>query len=89
TGLVVHLDVERPHQGVAQQWFTPDGVLALLPMADSPDGAQVSMVWSMRRAQADALLALPATEQAAQLEARLRRVAGDWAGRLRVRAPLH
>ncbi|NEL79169.1 MAG: ubiquinone biosynthesis protein UbiH, partial [Xanthomonas perforans] len=83
TGLVVHLDVERPHQGVAQQWFTPDGVLALLPMADSPDGAQVSMVWSMRRAQADALLALPATEQAAQLEARLRRVAGDWAGRLR------
>ncbi len=89
TGLVVHLDVERPHQGVAQQWFTPDGVLALLPMPDSPDGAQMSMVWSMRSAQADALLALPATEQAAQLEARLQRVAGDWAGRLRVRAPLH
>ena len=48
TGLVVHLDAERPHQGTAVQWFRDDGVLALLPLPDTSDGAQVSMVWSMR-----------------------------------------
>lgn len=88
-GLVVHLDVEQPHQGVALQWFTPDGVLALLPMPDTTDGAQVSMVWSMDATQANALLALPAAEQATALAARLQRVAGDRVGRIRVRGPLH
>jgi 2-octaprenylphenol hydroxylase len=88
-GLVVHLDVEQPHQGVALQWFTPDGVLALLPMPDTADGAQVSMVWSMETTQANALLALPAAEQAAALAARLQQVAGDRVGRIRVRGTLH
>ncbi|QEI05008.1 ubiquinone biosynthesis protein UbiH [Pigmentiphaga aceris] len=89
TGLVVHLDVEQPHQGVALQWFTPDGVLALLPMPDTADGAQVSMVWSMETTQANALLALPAAEQASALAARLQTVAGDRVGRIRVRGTLH
>src|SRR5690606_21969371 len=34
TGLVVHLDAERAHRGVAIQWFGPHGVLALLPLPD-------------------------------------------------------
>ena len=89
TGLVVHLDIEQPHQGVALQWFTPDGVLALLPMPDTADGAQVSMVWSMETTQANALLALPAAEQATALAARLQTVAGDRVGRIRVRGALH
>lgn len=89
TGLVVHLDIEQPHQGVALQWFTPDGVLALLPMPDTADGAQVSMVWSMEATQANALLALPAAEQATALVARLQTVAGDRVGRIRVRGALH
>ena len=57
TGLVVHLDAERPHQGTAVQWFRDDGVLALLPLPDTSDGAQVSMVWSMREEAAARLLA--------------------------------
>ena len=89
TGLVVHLDVEHPHQGTALQWFTPDGVLALLPMPDTADGAQVSMVWSMETTQADALLAMPAAAQAEALAARLQQVAGERTGRIRVRGPLH
>ena len=64
---MVHLDAERPHQGTAVQWFRDDGVLALLPLPDTSDGAQVSMVWSMRE-EAAALLALPQGEQAAALE---------------------
>jgi ubiquinone biosynthesis UbiH/UbiF/VisC/COQ6 family hydroxylase len=89
TGLIVHLDVEQPHQGTALQWFTPDGVLALLPMPDTPDGAQVSMVWSMETTQADALLAMPAAAQAEALAARLQQIAGERTGRIRVRGPLH
>jgi ubiquinone biosynthesis UbiH/UbiF/VisC/COQ6 family hydroxylase len=89
TGLVVHLDVEQPHQGMALQWFTPDGVLALLPMPDTADGAQVSMVWSMETTQAEALLAMPAAEQAEALAARLQQVAGERTGRIRVRGAVH
>lgn len=88
-GLVVHLDAELPHHGAALQWFRDDGVLALLPLPDTRDGSQVSMVWSMREAQARELLALPAGEQAAQLERRLQEASQQRLGRLRVRSRLH
>ena len=88
-GLVTHLDAERPHQGAALQWFRDDGVLALLPLPDTAAGPQVSMVWSMRKAQAEALLALPREEQAAELEKRLAHAAQGRLGALRVRSALH
>jgi len=88
TGVVVHLTAELPHQECACQWFTPDGVLALLPMPDTDEGPQVSMVWSMPRARADALLALPDHERAPALEARLAAATGGRLGALRVRSPL-
>ncbi|WP_026349838.1 UbiH/UbiF family hydroxylase [Bordetella sp. FB-8] len=89
TGLVTHLDAERPHQGTALQWFREDGVLALLPLPDTAVGPQVSMVWSMREAQAEALLGMPRTEQAAELERRLAHAAQGRLGMLRVRSALH
>src|SRR5690606_36430191 len=61
TGLVIHLNSSLAHQGTALQWFAAHGVLALVPMPDTADGHQVSMVWSMPREQAAGLLA--ATEQ--------------------------
>ncbi|MPS30553.1 MAG: FAD-binding protein [Alcaligenaceae bacterium] len=88
TGVVVHLAAELPHQECACQWFTPDGILALLPMPDADDGPQVSMVWSMPRAQAAALLALPEPDRAPALEARLAAATGGRLGALRVRSPL-
>lgn len=88
-GLVAHLDAERPHQGTALQWFRDDGVLALLPLPDTAAGPQVSMVWSMRKAQAEALLGLPRQEQAAELEKRLAHAAQGRLGALRVRSALH
>ena len=88
-GLVAHLDAERPHQGTALQWFGDDGVLALLPLPDTAAGPQVSMVWSMRKAQAEALLALPRQEQAAELEKRLAHAAQGRLGALRMRSALH
>ncbi|AMG43948.1 ubiquinone biosynthesis protein UbiH [Achromobacter xylosoxidans] len=89
TGLVVNLDAERAHQGAAFQWFRDDGVLALLPLPDTADGPQVSMVWSMRDAQARELLALPPEEQAARLESMLEHAAQGRLGRLKVRSTLH
>jgi len=89
TGLVVHLNAERPHLGTAFQWFRDDGVLALLPLPDTADGPQVSMVWSMRDAQAETLLALGPDAQAAQLEQMLLHATHGRLGRLQVRSKLH
>ncbi|MEK7943124.1 FAD-dependent monooxygenase [Pigmentiphaga sp. YJ18] len=88
TGVVTHLSAELPHQECACQWFTPDGILALLPMPDTQDGPQVSMVWSMPAAQAAALLALPEPDRAHALQARLAAATGGRLGALRVRGPL-
>jgi len=86
TGLVVHLTCEQPHLNVAFQWFTSDGILALLPMPDTAQGHQVSMVWSMPETQASALMAMPQAERAAALEARLFAASGGRLGRLTVRS---
>jgi 2-polyprenyl-6-methoxyphenol hydroxylase-like FAD-dependent oxidoreductase len=47
------------------------------------------MVWSMRKAQAEALLGLPRAEQAAELERLLKHAAQGRLGALRVRSALH
>lgn len=54
TALVATLRPTLPHQNTAWQRFQPGGPLALLPLCDS----QVSMVWSVPTARADALLKL-------------------------------
>ncbi|MBO1113733.1 UbiH/UbiF family hydroxylase [Bordetella petrii] len=89
TGLVAHLDAELAHHGTAFQWFRDDGVLALLPLPDTSAGPQVSMVWSMRNAQAQSLQALAPEAQAAQLEQLLAHAAQGRLGRLRMRSKLH
>lgn len=70
----------RPHGGVALELFYPGGPFALLPMNDLPDGRHRSaMVWSVPRARAPGLLALPphllAERIAAQMGGRLGAVA--------------
>src|SRR3546814_20879493 len=87
-GLGVHLSSELPHQNVALQWFTGDTVLALLPMPDTAQGHQVSMVWSMPDDMAKPLMPLPAAERNQQLESRLMADTRGWLGRLRVRSPM-
>lgn len=64
-GLVANFECERPHRGIARQWFGDDGVLAWLPMA----GDRVSIVWSTPDENAVALLALPAEELCARVAA--------------------
>ncbi|HEY1900401.1 MAG TPA: FAD-dependent monooxygenase [Steroidobacteraceae bacterium] len=53
TAIVARLLPERPHHNTAWQRFVEGGTLALLPLADG----SVSIVWSLREAQARELLA--------------------------------
>ncbi|MEX0960584.1 MAG: FAD-dependent monooxygenase [Burkholderiales bacterium] len=62
-GVVGNFACERPHRGVAYQWFREDGVLALLPLPMN----QVSMVWSTPETHADTLLKLEPLELSERL----------------------
>lgn len=64
TALVANFVTSEPHDGVAYQWFRPDGVLALLPLP----GDRTSMVWSARQDLAERLLSLGAGALCAEVE---------------------
>jgi 2-polyprenyl-6-methoxyphenol hydroxylase-like FAD-dependent oxidoreductase len=53
--IAARLECEKPHGGVARQWFDDGNVLALLPVG-GPDGNSVALVWSVQEARADELL---------------------------------
>jgi 2-polyprenylphenol 6-hydroxylase len=54
-GVVANFECEKPHRGIALQWFRPDGVLAYLPLP----GNRISIVWSTDDAHAAELTSLP------------------------------
>lgn len=87
-GVVGHLTSERPHQCVALQWFTPEGVLGLLPLPDTDAGHQVSMVWSLKKVLAERLLAMAPAQQANELAASLRHATRGRLGQLQLRGEL-
>ncbi len=67
TAVVANFACERPHHGVALQWFDPaEGVIALLPLP----GDHVSLVWSAPRLLAEAL-AVEESSLAVRLAARV------------------
>ncbi|MBY0579754.1 MAG: UbiH/UbiF family hydroxylase [Burkholderiales bacterium] len=53
--IVANFESEKPHQGIAWQWFKKDGILAFLPMP----GNRVSLVWSVWTEKAERLLSEP------------------------------
>ncbi len=52
-GIVANFETEKPHRGIAWQWFSQDGVLAYLPLP----GKRISIVWSTPTDQAPERLA--------------------------------
>jgi ubiquinone biosynthesis UbiH/UbiF/VisC/COQ6 family hydroxylase len=78
-GVVANFEAERPHRGVAYQWFTGDSVLALLPLPDR----RVSMVWSAPEAWAHELRSMTSDQLCAEVE----RASGGVLGRLNVITP--
>jgi ubiquinone biosynthesis UbiH/UbiF/VisC/COQ6 family hydroxylase len=62
--VVTNFECEKPHHGVAHQWFTSsEGIIALLPLP----GQRVSLVWSAPEALAEELLHEPMTYLAQRL----------------------
>jgi 2-polyprenylphenol 6-hydroxylase len=64
-GVVGTFSTEKPHQGVARQWFDGRSILALLPLP----GNHVSMVWSMPLCDAHAFVRLAPQPMADRLQA--------------------
>jgi 2-octaprenyl-6-methoxyphenol hydroxylase len=65
-----------PHDGIAHQFFMPEGPLAILPLP----GNTSSIVWTQPAAQAEAIAALPDEGYLAALAPRF----GDFLGALRL-----
>lgn len=87
-GVVCHLTTQYAHQNTAMQWFCGDSILALLPLADTSQGHQMSMVWSMPESQAHSLLALDTEAQSKVLYTKLQSVTVGVMGNLSVRSKL-
>ncbi|MFG6490534.1 FAD-dependent monooxygenase [Roseateles sp. BYS78W] len=76
--LAARLSADRPHQGVARQWFQPGGeVLALLPFEKPMPGASYGLVWSCAEAKAQRLQDLSAEEFERELNAATAGAAGE------------
>lgn len=73
SGVVANFRCEKPHRGIAYQWFRDDGILAWLPLP----GGRMSMVWSTPEPHVAELLALSAADLCVQVAAAGAHTLGD------------
>ena len=73
TALVCAIAHEKPHHGIAHQYFMPPGPLAILPLTDN----RSSIVWSERTARADAIQAMSDADYLNELRPRFGSFLGD------------
>ncbi|MDR3498401.1 MAG: FAD-dependent monooxygenase [Parvibaculum sp.] len=71
-GIVTTVEHERPHDGVAQEYFLPGGPFAILPMV----GNRASLVWTEKTEMAATIMALDDEAFADEMRARF----GDYLG---------
>lgn len=76
TGLVCAIAHEKPHNGVAHQFFMPSGPLGILPLP----GNRCSIVWAETRARADWIKTLSDQDYLAELHPHF----GDFLGKIRL-----
>jgi len=72
-GVVANFSISKAHRGIAYQWFTPEGILALLPLP----GKRISIVWSVSPEKSAELLALTPEEFSAQVSAAAKHTLGE------------
>lgn len=72
-GLVLTVEHDRPHQGIAQEHFLPSGPFAILPLT----GNRSSLVWTERSDLAASYLALGQADFAQQIRDRFGCYLGD------------
>ena len=78
----------RAHAGTAFQWFTEEGVVALLPLPDIEGRHAVSLVWSAPNAIADELMSGGSTAVAVRLSALVASQSAHTIGPLEALGPL-
>lgn len=81
TAIVLTVEHEQPHEGVAYEYFMPGGPFAILPLT----GNRSSLVWTEKDAPARAILALGEQGFQEALEARF----GDFLGRVKPASQVH
>ena len=84
--IAARLQSDRPHGGVAREWFAGGDILALLPLAGIT-GNSVALVWSVSVERADALEKLPPDEFCAALQAVFEPVVAQQVGTLSLISP--
>jgi 2-octaprenyl-6-methoxyphenol hydroxylase len=89
TAIVTMLAHEKPHQHVASELFYSDGPFAQLPMTDDVDvdgkvRHRSALVWTVRRKDAEGVLALSPRAIAHEAEKRM----GGFLGKLELIAPM-
>ena len=78
----------RAHAGTAFQWFTDEGVIALLPLPNIEGKHAVSLVWSAPNAIADALMNEGSVAIAARLSALVATLSAHSIGPLEALGPV-
>jgi len=76
SAIAARLVAERPHRGLARQWFRSPDVLALLPFDAPQPESSYALVWSLPRERAQALLTLDPAAFEAELQNATRGEAG-------------
>ena len=80
TGVVATVRLERPHEGVAHEYFLPGGPFAILPLT----GNRASLVWTESSARGAALK----TARPEIFQAHLERRFGDFLGEITIEGPI-
>jgi 2-octaprenyl-6-methoxyphenol hydroxylase len=80
TGVVATVRMEKPHEGVAHEYFLPGGPFAILPLT----GNRASLVWTESRSRGAALKSARPEIFQAHLDRRF----GDFLGEVRVEGPV-
>lgn len=80
TGIVTTVELEKPHNDVAYEYFLPAGPFAILPLPNN----RASIVWSEQPSRAAAIVKLPQAEIEAELQKRF----GDILGKVTICAPI-
>ncbi|MEJ0058556.1 MAG: FAD-dependent monooxygenase [Terricaulis sp.] len=79
TAIVATVVHEKPHQGVAHEYFLPSGPFAILPLT----GDRANIVWAEKHGAADALLKMSKEDFLSELRLRF----GDFLGALDLEGP--
>ena len=80
TGVVATVRLDRPHEGVAHEYFLPSGPFAILPLTDN----RASLVWTESTARGAALK----SARPEVFHAHLMRRFGDFLGQARLDGPV-